>query len=217
VLFVHAGTTRAVAALSRRSRAELSIVGYWTVIAVDTFVASNVNPQRAIDADLRAIALSASGHLGDLEALARKKGRSPGPVVPAALMTLIRPSVIEALKTRRLRRAAVDRVVSYIRTCAKCGAPRPPAYVLGRLVCSVIGDPAKSRHLHAMLKDFYGQAGMTGVSGEAEEIFVGVCSNAECANLSGPSDLELRTFACGGGRDAACSARYCSRECQAPH
>ena len=37
------------------------------------------------------------------------------------------------------------------------------------------------------------------------------CFNPACTNLSGPSELTLPTFACGGG----CGVRYCSRECQA--
>jgi hypothetical protein len=36
------------------------------------------------------------------------------------------------------------------------------------------------------------------------------CSNALCANLAGPCELQLRTLACGGG----CGARYCSSSCQ---
>ena len=37
-----------------------------------------------------------------------------------------------------------------------------------------------------------------------------VCCNPGCTNLSGPSELQLKTYACGGG----CGVRYCSRECQ---
>ena len=37
------------------------------------------------------------------------------------------------------------------------------------------------------------------------------CFNPACANLEGPSELALKTQACGGG----CGVRYCSRECQA--
>ena len=37
------------------------------------------------------------------------------------------------------------------------------------------------------------------------------CFNPACTNLSGPSELALKTLACGGG----CGARYCSPECQA--
>ena len=37
------------------------------------------------------------------------------------------------------------------------------------------------------------------------------CFNPACINLSGPSELALQTFACGGG----CGVRYCSRDCQA--
>ena len=37
-----------------------------------------------------------------------------------------------------------------------------------------------------------------------------VCCNPGCTNLEGPSELQLKTFACGGG----CGVRYCSRECQ---
>ena len=36
------------------------------------------------------------------------------------------------------------------------------------------------------------------------------CFNTSCRNLSGPSELQLKTFACGGG----CGVRCCSRECQ---
>ena len=36
------------------------------------------------------------------------------------------------------------------------------------------------------------------------------CCNPGCTNLSGPSELQLKTYACGGG----CGVRYCSRECQ---
>ena len=36
------------------------------------------------------------------------------------------------------------------------------------------------------------------------------CCNPGCTNLSGPSELQLKTLACGGG----CGVRYCSRECQ---
>ncbi len=37
------------------------------------------------------------------------------------------------------------------------------------------------------------------------------CFNTDCSNLSGPNELQLKTFACSG----ACGMRYCSRECQA--
>ena len=37
------------------------------------------------------------------------------------------------------------------------------------------------------------------------------CFNPACSNLAGPSELALKTFACGGG----CGVRYCSPECQA--
>ena len=37
-----------------------------------------------------------------------------------------------------------------------------------------------------------------------------VCCNPGCTNLSGPSELQLKTHACGSG----CGVRYCSRECQ---
>ena len=37
------------------------------------------------------------------------------------------------------------------------------------------------------------------------------CFNPACTNLEGPSELALKTFACGGG----CGVRYCSPECQA--
>ena len=37
------------------------------------------------------------------------------------------------------------------------------------------------------------------------------CFNPGCANLEGPSELALKTHACGGG----CGLRYCSLECQA--
>ena len=37
------------------------------------------------------------------------------------------------------------------------------------------------------------------------------CFNPACTNLEGPSELALKTHACGGG----CGVRYCSRECQA--
>ncbi len=36
------------------------------------------------------------------------------------------------------------------------------------------------------------------------------CCNPGCSNLEGPSELQLKTFGCGGG----CGVRYCSRECQ---
>ena len=36
------------------------------------------------------------------------------------------------------------------------------------------------------------------------------CHHPGCTNLSGPSELQLKTLACGGG----CGARYCSRACQ---
>ncbi len=36
------------------------------------------------------------------------------------------------------------------------------------------------------------------------------CHHPGCTNLSGPSEMQLETFPCGGG----CAARYCSRECQ---
>ena len=36
------------------------------------------------------------------------------------------------------------------------------------------------------------------------------CFNPRCTNLSGPSELSLKTFECGGG----CGSRYCSVECQ---
>ena len=36
------------------------------------------------------------------------------------------------------------------------------------------------------------------------------CCNPGCTNLSGPSELQLKTFVCAGG----CGVRYCSRECQ---
>ena len=36
------------------------------------------------------------------------------------------------------------------------------------------------------------------------------CDNAECNNLCGPSEMRLKTFACGG----RCGVRYCSRACQ---
>ena len=37
------------------------------------------------------------------------------------------------------------------------------------------------------------------------------CFNPACTNLEGPSELALKTYACGGG----CRLRYCSPECQA--
>ena len=37
------------------------------------------------------------------------------------------------------------------------------------------------------------------------------CFNPACTNLEGPSELSLKTFACGGG----CGVRYCSPVCQA--
>ena len=37
------------------------------------------------------------------------------------------------------------------------------------------------------------------------------CFNPHCANLSGPSELQLKTLACKGG----CGVRYCSEECEA--
>ena len=37
------------------------------------------------------------------------------------------------------------------------------------------------------------------------------CFNPACTNLEGPSELAIKTFACGGG----CGVRYCSPECQA--
>ena len=37
------------------------------------------------------------------------------------------------------------------------------------------------------------------------------CLNPACTNLEGPSELALKTLACGGG----CGVRYCSPECQA--
>ena len=37
------------------------------------------------------------------------------------------------------------------------------------------------------------------------------CFNPSCTNLSGPSELALKTSPCSGG----CGVRYCSRECQA--
>ena len=37
------------------------------------------------------------------------------------------------------------------------------------------------------------------------------CGNPECDNLSGPSELQLKTLACGGG----CGVRYCGGGCQA--
>ena len=37
------------------------------------------------------------------------------------------------------------------------------------------------------------------------------CCNPACTNLEGPSELALKTHACGGG----CGVRYCSIECQA--
>ena len=37
------------------------------------------------------------------------------------------------------------------------------------------------------------------------------CFNPTCTNLEGPSELALKTHACGGG----CGVRYCSPECQA--
>ena len=36
------------------------------------------------------------------------------------------------------------------------------------------------------------------------------CCSPGCTNLSGPSELQLKTYACGGG----CGVRYCSWECQ---
>ena len=37
------------------------------------------------------------------------------------------------------------------------------------------------------------------------------CSNPQCSNLSGISELQMSTFPCDGG----CGVRYCSEECQA--
>ena len=37
------------------------------------------------------------------------------------------------------------------------------------------------------------------------------CFNPACTNLSGPSELAIQTFACGGG----CGVRYCGPKCQA--
>lgn len=39
-----------------------------------------------------------------------------------------------------------------------------------------------------------------------------VCNNPDCQNMSGPSELAVKTFACGGD---GCESRFCSRECQA--
>ena len=50
-------------------------------------------------------------------------------------------------------------------------------------------------------------AGMQGGSDWGEALR---CFNPTCANLEGPSELALKTYACGGG----CGVRYCSRECQ---
>ena len=36
------------------------------------------------------------------------------------------------------------------------------------------------------------------------------CGNPGCTNMSGPSELQLKTLACGGGF----GVRYCGRECQ---
>ena len=36
------------------------------------------------------------------------------------------------------------------------------------------------------------------------------CGNKQCDNLSGPSEMRLKTLACGG----RCGVRYCSRACQ---
>ena len=37
------------------------------------------------------------------------------------------------------------------------------------------------------------------------------CFNPYCMNMEGPSELQLKTYACGGG----CGVRYCSETCQA--
>ena len=50
-------------------------------------------------------------------------------------------------------------------------------------------------------------AGLQGGSDWGEALW---CFNPACANLEGPSELALKTYACGGG----CGVRYCSRECQ---
>ena len=47
-------------------------------------------------------------------------------------------------------------------------------------------------------------------SGTAQQALL-FCCNPMCINLSGPSELLLKTFACGGG----CGVRYCGEECQA--
>ena len=44
-------------------------------------------------------------------------------------------------------------------------------------------------------------------SGAAEGLW---CGNAGCDNMCGPSEMRLKTFACGG----RCGVRYCSRACQ---
>ena len=50
-------------------------------------------------------------------------------------------------------------------------------------------------------------AGLQGGSDWGEALW---CFNPACANLEGPSELALKTYACGGG----CGVRYCSRGCQ---
>ena len=50
-------------------------------------------------------------------------------------------------------------------------------------------------------------AGLQGGSDWGEALW---CFNPACDNLEGPSELALKTYACGGG----CGVRYCSRGCQ---
>lgn len=74
------------------------------------------------------------------------------------------------------------------------------------------------------LTDLEGAAAYSGTYAEWEvlqvELLEGVsesgwgeglwCFNPGCRNLTGPCELQLKTFACGGG----CGVRYCSAKCQ---
>ena len=85
---------------------------------------------------------------------------------------------------------------------------------------SLISDPASSAGWEVVQAELLASASSEGAplsapsegppsaSGWGEALW---CFNPACTNLKGPSELVLKTFACGGG----CGVRYCSPECQA--
>ena len=74
---------------------------------------------------------------------------------------------------------------------------------------STSSDPAASYAEWEMVQDeLLSSSDQTVREGWGEGLW---CFNPRCDNLSGPSELQLKTYACDGG----CGVRYCSQACQA--